>query len=165
MSGITQTISSFSSLMCFLTLRLYSVVTSVFLHSVSARSSSVNLNFPRARLRPWIRKSTSSKASLWHAAFPRPATSSGKITHTRAHPKTHTHTHRRACTHTKAVLFDSWSCCHGQQVQMVVNTKYYCCSFVFDWQVLGWKTENRSGRAEHPVCARSSSVSDPSWTR
>lgn len=50
------------------------------LHSVSPRPSSRNRNFPPTCLRPWIRKSTSSKASLWRAASPRPATSSGKIT-------------------------------------------------------------------------------------
>lgn len=36
-----------------------------------------NCFFPLCRRRPWIRRSTSSKDSLWPAASPRPATSSG----------------------------------------------------------------------------------------
>lgn len=104
---------SFSSL--FVSFQVYEFMLAgdlslSLLHSVSPRSSSRNRNFPPTCLRPWIRKSTSSKASLWRAAFPRPATSSGKITpfsqtsqaqrgwvcHTRAH------THIRAGTNTKA---------------------------------------------------------------
>lgn len=77
-------------------LNMYSLLTSVFLHSVSSSLFLCESQFPPTHLRPWIRKSTSSKASLWHAAFQRPATSSGKI----SLPPTRAHTQlNRLCDH------------------------------------------------------------------